>query len=118
MGEIHNPASVRLKVERSAFEARVRDLIFRSQNLHAYGVGPQPDANRAFRQHFLDWLAEIEGTLDWGLVGVDVSVGLQTPRLLAVVEDRVPNAELYRALEAEVRMKVSVLSLLIDSCRR
>lgn len=54
--------------------------------------------------------------MDWGVEGVDVAVGLQTPRMLSIIEDRVPDLELYRSLEAEVHSKIAVLSaLLADS---
>lgn len=113
MGSTESSSAVRVKVESQFFEARVRELVSQAQNLHAYGVGPQPQASRAFRQQFLVWTAEVERTLDWGVNCVDVAVGLQTPRLLSIVEDRVPDIELYRALEAEIRLKVTVLSSLL-----
>jgi hypothetical protein len=107
------PASrIKLKVDRDLFAPRVHGLISTAANLQAYGVGPQPAANRSFRQHFLGWMAEVEQVLAWGVEGVDIAVGMQTPRLMSIVEDRVPDLELYRALEAELGIKVEVLSAL------
>jgi hypothetical protein len=106
---------VRLKVDAEPFATRVGELLAHAQDLHTYAVGPQPEANRLFRQHFLAWMAEVERALDWALEGVDVTVGLQTPRLLSIIEDRVPDLELYRAVEAELRIKMAVLSALVDA---
>ncbi len=100
---------VRLKVDEAVFVARLNELLSQAQNLHVHGVGPQPEANRTFRQQFLAWMAEVERALEWGVDGEDVIVRLQTPRLISLVEDRVPNRELYRALEAELRIKTTVL---------
>lgn len=106
--------SVRLKVERPLFENRVQELLAQAHSLQAYAAGPEPEASRTFRQQFLAWMAEVERALAWGVEGVDVAVGLQTPRLLSIIQDRVPDLQLYRALEAEILLKVSVLSSLVD----
>lgn len=114
MGSAEGSSSVRLKVEGPLFENRVQELLAQAHSLHAYAAGPEPEASRTFRQQFLAWMAEVERALDWGVEGVDVAVGLQTPRLLLIIEDRVPDSQLYRVLEAEIRLKVSVLSSLVD----
>jgi len=114
LGVVRTPDEVRLKVERTAFDSRLRELISQGENLHVYGVGPQPESNRTFRRQFLAWVDEVERTLEWGTSGADIAITLQTPRLLSILEDRIPDEELYRSLDAEVRSKIATLASLQD----
>jgi predicted nucleotide-binding protein len=59
-------------------------------------------------------MAEVERALEWAVDGEDVIVRPQTPRLVSLMEDRVPSLELYRALEAELRIKTTVMQQLLD----
>ncbi len=68
VAELMSRREVRLKVDEAVFVARLNELLSQAQNLHVYGVGPQPEANRTFRQQFLAWMAEVERALEWALL--------------------------------------------------
>ena len=105
------------KVDVELVVTRLDELILQADNVRSFGVGPQPDANRAMRRQFLAWLDSVEQALAWALDGSDVLVALQTPRTLSIVEDRVPDLELYRQVDAELRLKSDILRHLRGQAR-
>ena len=99
----------RLAVPNEQFQNAVDRLITDGDNLPVFHVGSQPAAVQNLHRQFLTWIDDVERTLRNSVDPPSYSLTLQTPRYVSLLEDRVPEQSVYRAIDAERQLVIERL---------